>query len=41
MPLLSLPQVIQQLQAFYKEPDPPEVTDPWEMILWENRLFRK
>jgi len=39
MPLLSLPQIIQQLQAFYEEPDPPEVTDPWEMILWENVAY--
>ena len=39
MPLLSLPQVIQQLQALYGEPDPPEVTDPWELILWENVAY--
>ncbi len=39
MPLLSLPQVIEQLEAFYGEPDPPDVTDPWEMILWENVAY--
>jgi endonuclease III len=39
MPLLSLPQVIQQLQAFYEEHDPPAVTDPWEMIVWENVAY--
>jgi endonuclease III len=36
---LSLPQVIEQLKAFYGEPDPPEVTDPWELILWENVAY--
>jgi endonuclease III len=39
MPLLTLPQVIEQLQAFYGEPDPPDVTDPWELILWENVAY--
>jgi endonuclease III len=39
MPPSPLPQVIERLAAFYGEPDPPEVTDPWEMILWENIAY--
>jgi hypothetical protein len=39
MPPLSLPQVIEQLKAFYGEPDPPDITDPWELILWENVAY--
>jgi len=35
----SLPEVIEQLEAFYGEPDPPDVTDPWEMIVWENVAY--
>jgi len=34
-----LPQVIERLEAFYGEPDPPEVTGPWEMIVWENVAY--
>ena len=36
---IPLPQVIEHLQAFYGEPDPPHVTDPWEMIVWENIAY--
>jgi endonuclease III len=39
MSLIALPQVIEQLEAFYGEPDPPEVADPWEMIVWENVAY--
>jgi endonuclease-3 len=35
----SLPQVIERLRAFYGEPNPPQVTDPWEMIVWENIAY--
>ncbi len=35
----SLSQVIEHLGAFYGEPDPPDVTDPWEMIVWENVAY--
>ena len=34
-----LPQIIDRLEAHYGEPDPPDVTDPWEMILWENIAY--
>ena len=27
----SLPRVIERLGVIYGEPDPPEVTDPWEL----------
>lgn len=36
---IPLPQVIEHLQAFYGEPVPPQVTDPWEMIVWENIAY--
>jgi endonuclease III len=36
---ISLPVVIERLEAFYGMPDPPEVTDPWEMIVWENVAY--
>jgi endonuclease-3 len=39
MPSLSVPEIIEQLRAFYGAPDPPEVTDPWEVILWENVAY--
>jgi endonuclease III len=39
MSRIPLPQVIDRLGAFYGEPDPPEVTDPWEMIVWENVAY--
>ena len=39
MSLVPLQQVIEQLGGFYGKPDPPEVTDPWEMILWENIAY--
>ncbi len=35
----SLPNVIERLGAIYGEPDPPEVTDPWAMIVWENVAY--
>lgn len=39
MRLALLPVIIKQLEAFYGTPDPPEVTDPWEMIVWENVAY--
>jgi endonuclease-3 len=36
---ISLPIVIDRLESFYGKPDPPEVTDPWEMIVWENVAY--
>jgi endonuclease III len=36
---IPLPQVVERLEAYYGEPDPPEITDPWEMILWENIAY--
>jgi endonuclease III len=39
MTQIPLPQVIERLGAFYGEPDPTDVTDPWEMIVWENVAY--
>ncbi len=39
MTQIPLPQVIERLGAFYGEPDPPDITDPWEMIIWENVAY--
>jgi endonuclease-3 len=39
MPWIPLAEVIEQLEAFYSVPDAPEVTNPWEMILWENVAY--
>jgi endonuclease III len=39
MPLIPLQQIIERLRAFYGGPKPPDVTDPWEMIIWENIAY--
>ena len=39
MPLIPLKQLIEGLAAFYGKPEPPETTDPWEMIVWENIAY--
>jgi endonuclease III len=39
MTLIPLPKVIERLGAFYGEPDPPDVNDPWEIIVWENVAY--
>jgi len=39
MRLVPLPEIIERLERFYGKPDPPEVTDPWEMIVWENVAY--
>jgi endonuclease III len=36
---IPLPKVIERLEVYYGKPDPPEVDDPWEMILWENVAY--
>jgi endonuclease III len=36
MPATSLSRLVEQLEAFYGRPEPPEVTDPWALIVWEN-----
>ena len=38
-PKVSLGGVIDRLESFYGRPDPPEVTDPLEMILFENIAY--
>src|SRR5262249_26564488 len=39
MSFIPLPTAIERLEAYYGVPEPPEVTDPWEMILWENIAY--
>lgn len=39
VPGLNLPDLISRLEAFYGTPQPPTVTDPFEMILWENVAY--
>jgi endonuclease III len=39
MRLVPLPEIIDRLEGFYGKPDPPEVTGPWEMIIWENVAY--
>ncbi len=39
MSSIRLPRVIERLEAYFGEPAPPEVTDPWEMIIWENVAY--
>jgi len=36
---LSFSRVVDTLAKFYGEPDPPLVTDPFEMVLWENVAY--
>jgi endonuclease III len=38
-PAISLPRIIEGLEALYGEPEPPGITDPWEMIVWENVAY--
>jgi endonuclease III len=35
----ALPDLVSRLEAFYGSPKPPAVTDPFEMILWENAAY--
>src|SRR5258707_98412 len=39
MPSMSLSQALERLQARYGEPAPPEYSDPWRLILWENVAY--
>jgi endonuclease-3 len=36
---MTLGQAIERLEVHYGKPEPPEVTDPWEMIVWENIAY--
>jgi endonuclease III len=36
---LAFSRVVDTLAQFYGEPDPPAVTDPFQMILWENIAY--
>jgi endonuclease-3 len=36
---VSLPELIDRLESFYGKPAPPEYTDPWELIVWENVAY--
>ena len=38
-PAISLRRNIEQLETFYGAPEPPEITDPWGMIVWENVAY--
>jgi endonuclease III len=38
-PAISLSRIIEKLEAFYGRPGPPEVTDPWALIVWENIAY--
>ncbi len=39
MPANSLSRIIERLEAHYGRPAPPEVTDPWTLIVWENIAY--
>jgi endonuclease III len=39
MPQIPLTQVIVRLEEHYGDPGPPDITDPWEMILQENIAY--
>ena len=36
MSRIPLQQVVERLEAHYGEPESTDVTDPWELIVWEN-----
>jgi endonuclease III len=36
---VSLPQVVERLQAHYGKQQAPKLAGPWEMILWENVAY--
>jgi endonuclease III len=38
-PPIPLPRIIERLEAFYGKPEPPRITNPWEMIVWENIAY--
>src|SRR5438552_12003303 len=39
MSFIPFQRVITRLEAFYGEPEPPDVTDPWDMIVGENIAY--
>jgi endonuclease-3 len=39
MSRIPLPQVVQRLQAHYRQLKMPKLNEPWEMILWENVAY--
>jgi endonuclease III len=39
MTRITLPQVVERLQAHYGKQKPPKLDGPWEMILWENVAY--
>jgi endonuclease III len=39
MPEIALPELTDRLEVFYGKPDPPDVNDPWDMIVWENIAY--
>jgi endonuclease III len=36
---ITLPQVVERLQAHFGKQKPPKLDGPWEMILWENVAY--
>ncbi len=39
MTRISLPQVVERLEAHFGKQKPPKLDGPWEMILWENVAY--
>jgi endonuclease III len=39
MARITLPQVVERLQARFGKQKPPKLDGPWEMILWENVAY--
>jgi endonuclease-3 len=39
MTRITLPQVVERLQAYFSKQKPPKLDGPWEMILWENVAY--
>jgi endonuclease-3 len=39
MTRITLPQVIERLEAHFGKQKPPKLDGPWEMILWENVAY--
>src|SRR5580765_8171110 len=39
MTRISLPQVIERLEARFGKQKPPKLSGPWEMVLWENAAY--
>jgi endonuclease-3 len=39
MTRITLPQVVERLEAHFGEQKPPKLDGPWEMVLWENVAY--